>query len=650
MKKLKLTYKELLQCIYQSHYTFVNIINIVNINKTFENIMATETTKKPNRQQLAKVVELDIAPARTRRFFDKNGINRDVENKLTAVKAELMTLRKAGGPSLPTPPESPKKDSDEQVKEAYKVSRANYDSLFKKYNDYKAESYTNLERVYNVTKTLQKIADLLIKSPATDAVKAELKDHQVTLRDECVGKRKNESDDSYEKRVEEFTKPGYAALVDGVNLDNVDSVRTSMNNLRKANSQLDLFFKRDLIAKERTRFNDAAAVALATAMQLTLEELVEFGIKNTRILTKKIIQPDHCVRPGIDELNFYPFFANLPPLKALVDRQQRREQWAVNMQKAKHETFQTAKSKAKKAKKKYEKPEFKYPTFTESEVSGGHACMVDETDDKGVTKSHCRWYGIDVDYPETPTSNDSTNFHFYISQVCKRVMDHHVEIGDSEAQEIRFSTNLRKFFSDLIVAFISRISPQIRILIDAMDVKTINHNVIKTVLRQMLVDGYHSPTGIVDLTEDHKNLFTQIDEKVKLCQDHHTAVVSKPQAENDDSDDEPTKPAPVASHETTATEEDASAPVAVTDDDSDDSSDEEGVVKTPKAVKPPAPKAAAPKGAAPKGLKAPAKPSAPKSQSAPKAPTPSDPPATKMPSKPTSNPVKPPSRAAVRKN
>lgn len=575
---------------------------------------ADTETKKTNRQQLARIVELDIAPARTRRFFDANGINRNVKAKIDAVKAKLLKIKKAGGPTLPKAPENPGKDASDEAKNAYKAARTKYEENLKLYNDYVSEAYTALERTYNVCKLLQKVNTLLTKKDPTANHKQDLKEHQAALRDEPAPRRARESEDAYNARVKKFTKKGYAALVEGVDLENADAVRETMNKLRGTDENLDLFFQRDREARGRIRFNDPAAVALATAMQVTLEEIVDFGIQNTRTAKKKIIQPDHCVCPGIERLNFAAFVANLPPLRAILDRQTRRKEWETNFAKAKREAFQAAKSKAKKNKKKYEKPDFKYPTFQETEVEGGYATTVEAKDEKGNTKTKYQWYGIDVDWPETPASTDNTDFKFYISQVCKRVLDHHIEIGDSEAQEVRFSTNLRKFFSNLIIAFINRLSPQIRILIEAMGQKTITHDVIKTALRQMLVDGYYSPTGEVEFNEEHRNLMNLIDEKVKLCQKHQTAAVEKPQAEDDDDDEEDapaeaeTKP---AAHEAEEDDEDDAKPAetkedALSDDD-DDADDLDDPEEKSKAVptKPAAPKAPAAK-SAPAAAKPPA--------------------------------------------
>jgi hypothetical protein len=583
-------------------------------------VKATETkkseaaaeSKKSNRQQLAKIVELEIAPARTRRFFDANGINRNVKAKIDAVKAKLQKIKKAGGPTPPKAPENPGKDASDDAKTAYKAARAKYEEQLKAYNEYTSEAYTNLERIYNVCKLLQKVNTLLTKKERTANHTQDLKEYQAALHDEPAPKRSKESDEAFDARSKRFVKKGYAALVEGVDLNNADAVRDAMNKLRGTDENLALFFERDKEARGRIRFNDPAAVALATAMQVTLEEVVDFGIQNTRTAKKKIIKPDHCVNPDIKKLNFSSFILPLPPLKAILDRQERKKQWEEAFAKAKREAFQAAKSKARKNKTKYEKPNFTYPTFQETEVEGGFATTVEVKDDKGNTKTKYQWYGIDVDYPDSPAPVDTTDFKFYISQVCKKVLDHHIEIGDSEAQEVRFSTDLRKFFSNLIVAFIARLSPQIRILIDAMDQKTITHDVIKTALLQMLVDGYHSPTGEVSLNEEHRNLMTLIDEKVKLCQKHQTAAVAKGKAEEEDDDDdedddeddhaEASKPAP---HE--ADDDDDDDKPAAADDADDDKSDDdldEPEEKAEKAVRPPAP--TAPKAAAPKAAKPPA--------------------------------------------
>lgn len=583
---------------------------------------ATTTNDKKARQQLAKIVDLSIAPPRIRRFYDRGGINLDVETRLNEKKDAITKLKKAGGPALPKAPEHPGKDASDAAKAKYKEDRKTYDSDLKKYNDYTSDRYEQVEKTYAVCKALNKLHEILTKKgDKTENHKRDLADVTALLQDMPAPKGVKETDEAYKARVAKFEKPGYAAMVAGVDLQDGEAVKKKLTALRKAEPELENFFDRDAIAKERIRFNDPAAVALATTMEMALEEMIEFGIKNTRDLHKKIIQPDYCVRPGVEKLNFYSLFNTLRPLCNILDRQTRKREWEEAYSKAKREAFQAARSKAKKNKKKYERPDFKYPTFPESEVEGGFATSETHKDDKGVERPQYYWYGIDVDWPDTPNVNEETaGFNHYIGQVCKKVMDHHVEIGDSEAQEIRFSNHLRKFLSDIIIAFISRISPIIRIIIKSRDVKTIDHEVIKTALNLLLVSGYQNPTGIVELKEEHRNLFERIDEKVALCQKHQTGAVNKAHATDDDDDDEEDTPATTL--ETGHTEDPVPTSATAEVDDEDDDEEDDDLTETKAPVAKTAPKApvakATPKVSAPTAKAAP-KTAAPKT-AAPKAP------------------------------
>lgn len=502
--------------------------------------MATES-KKTVRQQLSKVTQTTISPARIRSYLDGKGINRDVEDKLNQIKDDILKIKKEGGPQLPTPPESLKKEATDIQKSKHEEAKNKYAADLKKYNDFVSERYKRLEVVYTLCKHLNKMHALLLKSKRNTNQEKELVELRRIVHDEAPSRKQKESEETYNTRVEKFESSGFETYLGETDLTNADAVQKLIMKLKKNHDGVDLFLQRDETSRSRIRFNDPAAVALATAMELGIEELIEHGMEKTIDSQKKTIQPDHCISPGLEDCDWYVLFKNLPHLRAILDRQKRKAEYNAERDLQKQKAIQKAKSKAKKEKKAYQRPKFKFPTFQESEVEKGFALKTETstTDDKGnvSVKPHYQWYGIDIEKQGTPENNDHTNFHFYVQQVCKKIVNRRSDVGNSDFLEIKISTNIRKFFSDLIIDFIARISPQIRILIEAMDVKTVDHMVIKTILKMLLVDSYHSATGVIELNEEHESLFKLIDEKVALCQVHQTGQVNKPDAELDENDE-----------------------------------------------------------------------------------------------------------------
>lgn len=480
------------------------------------------TDNKVNRQQLSKVTGVAISPARIRGFLDSRGINKAIEDKLEKVKDQLGKLKKAGGPVLPKT-----LSKEEKENEALKTK---YTEEVKRHHDYVSESYKTLETVYGLCKLLFKVHPLLLKKrdagKQTDNQLKELEELLFQIQDKPVPKKASESEEAYKARAEKFERSGYGPLVGSTDVTNADAVQALANKLKAEHSDISLFLQRDELSKSRIRFNDPAAVALAVAMELAVEEFIEHGMDKTRESQKKTIQPDHCVSSGMEECSWYVFFRDLPHLKAVLDRQKRKLDYVQEKEKEKAKLIQKARIKSKKAKENYKRPKFSYPSFPEDEVAKGHAVQntVTGVDAEGstVTKVQYQWYGIDIDHHPV----DDTTFSFYVQQVCKKIINRRAETTP-EFLEIKISNNIRKFFSDLIIDFIARISPQIMLLIEAMDVKTVDHFVVKQALKMMLTQNYNSSNGVVEFSDDHNYLFTLIDEKVQLCQQHQTGQVHK---------------------------------------------------------------------------------------------------------------------------
>jgi len=475
--------------------------------------MSTDT----KRHQLSKTVDLVIPPPRVRMHVDRLAMNRKVESELEPIRTKLLALKKKGAPVVPAKPDS---KAEAEVKEAYKAA-------VKDYNSFASDDYAHNLVIYDLCKKLTKIVALFDKRDelAADG-KALSKKNQEELEKEQLAARDEPNPDD----GEEVVTLGFTKYTKGVNLNNSTAVKALLQKLRDENNQVDLFFQRDTVSKTKIRFTDSSIIALATTLQTAISEFANHAMATTLEQNKKIMYPDHCVSVGLKEnCSLYPLFCTLPSYMQIVDRQTRREQWEADFKEFKAKNAKKKASKPKKAKKATTKPVEKpeYQSFEQREVEEGHAYAEQKVDGKGNTKTTYLWKGIDdledvdTDEEEVEGGGRKFGFNFYIGQVCKNLKDINKK-DDDEYEQVRVSTNIKRFFSNLLVELIHRIAPQIRLLMSYKDAKTVSYEMIITVLKIILIDSY-SPTanGDVELTEEHQALFTDMKKKVKAYNDYH---------------------------------------------------------------------------------------------------------------------------------
>ena len=376
--------------------------------------------KKGNRQQLSKITQTIISPARIRRFIDSLGINKEVEEKLKECKNEINKVKKMGAPTVFEIPKNEKNNSE---------LKALHEQSLKLYQEYKSDTYKELNDRYKAFKCLQKWLNILKRNPNLTS----------------------NSDES--KNITDDLKK-YEHLFQGVDLKNVNQIEELILKLRFY-SGMNLLLEKDEISKQRIRFNDPAAVAIATAMELGIEELLELGMKNILKSQKKTLQPDNCIIGDMSNCNWFSFFKNLPHLNALLDRQKRKMEYNLEREKEKQKHILRSK-KDKSRRSGNTKSKFEFPSFNDYEVSKGFARKFETKDKDETPKPYYQWYRIDIDEVQKD-DNDLTNFHFYIQQLCRNLINQNTEKGLAEYKEIKISTNVRKFFSDLIIDFISKI-------------------------------------------------------------------------------------------------------------------------------------------------------------------------------------------------
>lgn len=493
--------------------------------------MNSKVSKSP-RQPISKITQTVISPTRIRKFLDVLGLNKEIEEKLEKLNLELQKIKKESGPKEPEKPKKPEKDSTGQVPEFQKTryleQKEHYKLELKKYNDFESEKYSKLEEIHELSKTLNKLYHLLTKTGTKTEIQQREQDNLLSLIREEPKKFESDTEEVYLRKLNKHKY--FKRLLEHTNLNNSNSIQETLDKFKQNHPELELFSQRDELSKSRIRFNDPSAVALSTLLELALGELIEFGMNRTLETQKKTLQPDHFVDENIPG-SWGMFYKNLPHFKAILERQKRKQNYLEERDKEKQKLVIRERTKAKREKKTYKRKKFEYATFQDVEVKNGFAKIVPNPNSKSEKVVNLyQWFGIDTE-TEVPGSElvlnlsdrpDASDFNFYVQQVCKKIISDRAETDNIDFEEIKISSNAKKFLSDLIVDFISRIAPQIRILMTIMDVKTVDDEIVKTLLKMMIMDSYLSSTGFVKLKEEHEHLFYLIDEKVKLYRDYQT--------------------------------------------------------------------------------------------------------------------------------
>lgn len=520
--------------------------------------------EKSSRVQLSHIVGLQISSARVRRFIDKKGINRLVEDEIAKDKLALQAIEKEGARPLSTPPAKPqhpvdaagaKLDVPQADQDAYATALAKFQADKSEWQKYQSAKYKTLETVYGFAKDLSKVQKLLTKKSTVEAGGDNKK--------KFTGKNVEELSEVSKKLA---ATPAHSKLLGKTNLSDAAAVSTLLTSLHTAHPELKYFFERDAASAKRIRFNERATVALATVMETMCEQLAEHAMKYVVANEKKIIKPDHCVTEGLEECSLYPLFNSLPAMRAISDRQTRRAKYDADVKRKQEDHNRKAKAEARRKKKNYKPTKLEHPSFEQTECEAGFAQMrpVDGAEPvDGVVPTECVWFGIDVPSQESDVV-DTTDFVFYVRNVCKSVKDHGVDDGNTEWSDIRISTAITNFLSDITIQFIARVLPLISLLINTkkQKVKTVDDRIVMRVIEILLADSNHNAQGEVKFTDAHKELFTAVEDKLKLLEAHKAkkrgaagegASEADAEDEEDDADD--------AADESTPTPAPVTAPV-----------------------------------------------------------------------------------------
>lgn len=471
-----------------------------------------------------RMLGLIIPPKRVQDVLDIHGLNSVIEKEKNPSQAAVMKIKKEGGPLMPARPKPLTRKEREipaQV-EAHKEERALYLEQQKSYDRYKSDRYIKLTAAQNVCLQLESLHELLIRpivpprtTPAPSVIK-HIEKLQEQLTHPQPKQRKNEQSEHFQIRSQQIME--LAKLCEKADLQDPDAVVDLANRIKNSDSDLENFIHRKHYNKERYRFNKEASVALTVAIDLILEELADYAVSNTIKSGYKTMRPDHCLGVGLKKLKFYPFIRNLYHLRLLRERKKRHDEWQRAHDKAKREFNNAGKHQAKREKVPWKGAKnFVFASFPEMEVTQEHAVRYEKTRKDGKTIARYKWHDLD-----TSKREDLPEFTTHTHKICANSIRNHAAIEGEGAEEIKISSAMTKFLSDLVLDFILRICPSVCLLVDTLDVSTINDKIILNVLHQVLLDSYANPEGKTELIEAHQSFFATIKEKCQMSHENRT--------------------------------------------------------------------------------------------------------------------------------
>lgn len=195
-----------------------------------------------------------------------------------------------------------------------------------------------------------------------------------------------------------------------------------------------------LVSKLRYRFSNDASIVLSSALDYIVQDLVRLAMVNARRDNKAIIQVSHITQDGFKSSCSYPFVNNLKVVEDAL-----------------------ASTVASEEQKEPEKV---------------------ESDDK-----------------QQSDDTSSATFKFYVGLICKEVKAELVK-QDEQYSPIRISDHIRVFCSDVVVQFIERVTPLIKLYTGATNVRTVNDGAIKFILDFLSADSKNDTSGLLAFVKD----------------------------------------------------------------------------------------------------------------------------------------------------
>lgn len=416
---------------------------------------------------------LTMNTSRIRRWIDNYGINSDLQVEIDKCNTELQNIR------FESRPEEPSSENEEQHAE---------------WRNYSSEKYTRLMTAYNLYKDLVHFRNT--KEPSEELVN-NLSGAPKPL--------KGESDDDYQARHEKYS--AYKELTNSIDFSKPASVDKLMSSLEKKQN-LQLCIRKDNMTAQKVRFNSSGLVMLTAACEELIRQYGAHAMKIATQYSKKTIQPSHVIGEGYTELPLFPLMHNLPHFEMLCNRQRRQAKYEESITRERALRHQKARKRCLAAGRVYtvkDRPDLSdIKSFEETEVENGFAKKENGT---------YLWRGIDYDIDDKSRGD----FSHYIERLFNQLkITEIIQLKDgSHAEGFKISKSVKEFLSRIVVDFIQKMAPKLKMLLDLGKVKTIDNNMVLTAVKMSLVDLYNTTNGSPRWTEDHLTLFNKMMNTVK---------------------------------------------------------------------------------------------------------------------------------------
>jgi len=240
-------------------------------------------------------------------------------------------------------------------------------------------------------------------------------------------------------------------------------------------------------SKTLVRTSSGTPIAAATMMNSLVIELIRYGMDQAIAGQRKIVEVAHLHENSPESLSLYPLFdkcASWAGYDPAHEEELKKQRTAQN--KAAKDAREAKKKAAEEEEKAGGKPAAKTP------AKAAPAADADDGESGGV----------------------KTTFNTYVENTLKTVKAEELPDGTKPYATMRVSNRVREYISDMVAEAIARLACLARIIVTyAMDVRTMNADHIKVVVRMLLTDAGRSEDQIEEVTQ-------QIDDKLKIYHDH----------------------------------------------------------------------------------------------------------------------------------
>ncbi len=256
-------------------------------------------------------------------------------------------------------------------------------------------------------------------------------------------------------------------------------------------------------AKKLVRISSDAPIALATAADIMVKELIRHSMLQAHAADRRMVEVSHIHTGQAVELSTWPLFRNLPSFEDYseeAEEELKRKRAAANREA----------KEAREAKKSAAEQRPAANGTTPAQAKSGAKSAAKAPAPPVAPAPPAAEEPADTEEPENlEPHTGKTTFFTYVESALKKVKDE-----GPNFRNMRVSNRLREYCADLIAELIVRFSRLARIMVmDVMDVRTLTADHIVSIVRVLMVDE-HREAAVIEETVAH------IKEKLEVFREH----------------------------------------------------------------------------------------------------------------------------------